>query len=118
MLMGEWRTRCLCVVPIVELQQAMTQLKQERTGRVACVGKWGETPFRMTVMELEERADRHHHSVAVVFDDVTDMLRLSDGMERDVSQHEHLADAVSSQSTTHCVSPHDCFKPPWGQQFV
>lgn len=84
------------VVPIVELQQAMTQLKQERTGRVACVGKWGETPFRMTVMELEERADRHHHSVAVVFDDVTDMLRLSDGMERDVSQHEHLADAVSA----------------------
>lgn len=84
------------VVPIHELHQSLERLKRDRAERVACVGKWGETPFRITVMVLEERAERHHHSRAIVFDDVSDMLRLSDGIERDVSQQQHLADAVSA----------------------
>lgn len=84
------------VLDIPELQAAIDQVRQQARRRVRCVAHWAERLFRMTVMELEESIEKRHHSIAVVFDDVSDLVRLSDGIEQDARQYQRLTAVVSA----------------------
>ena len=83
------------VLAIGELQAAFERLQRDKLRRVSCLGKWGDSLFRISVLRLEEAYARRQRTFAVIFDDVSDMVRLTESLEQDAWQYQRLANTVS-----------------------
>lgn len=96
------------VLPQEDVQGLVRQLQSESRSRVTRVSQIGGSPYRVTAMVLEDDVHAHHSSTAIVFDDVSEMIRLSDTIEQDAYQYKRLTKVVTAvlwemDWTTHTI---------------
>ncbi len=84
------------VITLPELRDAFLKLQQDGVSRVRCLGSFGNRLLRMTVTELDVSIEKHRRSTAVVFDDISDMMRLSHSIQQDSRQYQRLTNIVSA----------------------
>ncbi len=76
----------------------LTTLRSKRSAgaqRAECMQSWSEQLFRVTMVRLQESTTGEHSSTAIVFDDVGDIVQLSEDIELDSQQYKRLTNAVS-----------------------
>ncbi len=84
------------VLPQEDVQGLVNQLRQDGRSRVTRACQLGGAHFRVTAMVLEDSVHVQQRSLAVVFDDVSEMIRLSDTIEQDAYQYKRLTKVVTA----------------------
>lgn len=82
-------------IPIPEVTTLVHRVRAGEAARLASFGKLGGRSYRITAMSLAG-GDGGAASVAVVLDDVTELVRISRDIDRQADHFEQLADAVGS----------------------
>jgi PAS domain S-box-containing protein len=81
-------------LPIGGAQQLVRRLRDGASERVAGIGRLGERTLRITALRLDGAPDGDERAIALVMDDVTELLRVAEDF-RDQSRHlDQVADCV------------------------
>jgi PAS domain S-box-containing protein len=82
------------VMPSEVCEAAFAQLRESSSRRVHRTMRRGDRVFRMTLSQLDAHTDRDRPPVVVAFDDMSEMLRLSDTIESEGAQYRKLTSHV------------------------
>ncbi|MCO6045835.1 protoglobin domain-containing protein [Aeoliella sp. ICT_H6.2] len=83
-------------VPVKGLTQTVNDICEKRQERATMVQKLGERSFRLTVTLLEGSPSKDDRKVAVVLDDVSEVIRMGNSIESSTQHLNRLANAVAA----------------------
>lgn len=83
------------VLPLPEMSGLIESMRADGTPHRVSAGRLGPRTYRITAMTLASGA-AGDGAIAVVLDDVTDLLRLGDDLDAQVDRFEQLADTVGA----------------------
>lgn len=83
-------------IPLPEASKLVSRLRAERLARVIGTGRLGTQQFRCTAMTLKAGAQPQTYPVALVLDDITDVLRISSDIGTMSNRFEELIHSVNA----------------------
>lgn len=84
------------VIAPPEVLTLISNLRDQRIAKTTGTCRWGTTDFRVSVVELELHSERSQRPLALVFDDIGNLIQLSDEIEKDALQYKRLANQISA----------------------
>ena len=81
------------IVPVPEVPALVRSIREQRSSQVVGMGRLGSRRLKLTAMPLAGEPGLEG-SVAILMEDVTDILRIGAEFQEEADQFRRLADAV------------------------